>query len=599
MKYLKIEYRVEGLKPEAIQKYEELLQPFEKKYFSRFESNFPNIDTSNIDIVLTDDIWREINKFYEDHGQSQHRLRPKGLEHVVKFASVGVTKKLFWDSRFTGEPGIQILFSVLIEDLIGTYLNNEYEVNEVFDTNTSVKNIAEQLFKIWLSHQISKNETSKIISTEGVNYDDMSELTFAFKKNIRDLHFKYQKDLDNYLFIINVIVEFEIFLRRVIANKTKINLKGFEEFDFEIKSIIQLLDDCNLKFENINDRILQQNQLSILNILKKCDVEIYDSKNLDNIGFKITKGPKDLFPDLIDTHPRIICFIDILGFKSLIDEYENQNISLVLKRLKNVFDATRKAAFEILLNVFQKDIKERLEFKMFSDCIMLSLPYIEFGIDIKSGFHSIAIILNVLQQTFMKEGFYLRGHITLGSYYSDDNMLFSGGLVEAYTNEGTTIYPAVSVNPKIIDKLTQKTEYDDSFPSMKKMIITHSLLSENNNILNPFFTHDAFKSLDSELDKMFGGELKGFGKSIKDIFSKVFENQGVDLDKEIFNDLKTIKDKLFDNYNSQLSIYENFNYSHKARTVASSIIEKYKFLIDLIFWIENEEDNRFKYTFNE
>lgn len=599
MQYLNIKYNINGLGPEDIVKIEKLLQPYESDYFSKLITKFPLIDISNINVVLSDNIWRDINDFYEGHGHTQHKLRPKGLDHLAKFASVKTDKKLFWSSKYTGDLGVKAFFKVLFENLIGSDLEKKNKINKVFDTNTTVRYITDQFFKIWLSHIIAFKETIKIVPTDSIQYDDMNELTFAFKKNIRDLHYQFQIDLDKYLFITNIFLEFEIFIRRILTYKISNHLIGLEEFQEEVVSIVKSLEGTSYSFNHLDGPLLEKNNKHIQSVLRKCGIDIYDNKELNNIGFKPIISPKKLFIDLIDTHPRIICFIDILGFKALIKEYETKNNSLVLKRLKSVFDATRIAAFEILLNTFQKDIKEQLEFKMFSDCITISIPYIEFGVDIKNGFHSMAIILNVLQQTFMKEGFYLRGHVTLGSYYSDENMLFSGGLVEAYENEGKTIYPAVSINKKIIKKLEEKTEYDESLPPMNTLIIKHKLLPSNNSIINPFFTHDTFNSLDTEIDKMFGETFSGLGKKIKGIFTDTFQSSKMDLEGELANDLKTIKEKLSNNFNHQFSVYENLGNTHKERTIASSVIEKYRFINDLIIWREGGINENFEYLLNE
>lgn len=214
-----------------------------------------------------------------------------------------------------------------------------------------------------------------------------------------------------------------------------------------------------------------------------------------------------------------------------------------------------------------------------------------------------AIILNVFQQIFMKEGFYLRGHLTIGSYYSDENMLFSGGLVEAYLNERTTVYPVISINSKVIDKLKQKTEYDDIQPSFEKLIICHSIGNvEHNKILNPYFTIESYKTIDDQINKvidnLLGSGIFELGNTIS--FKKILEKElvkfGIDnIDDELEKDKNKIMEVLVQKYYEQLAVYQDMNNAHNVRTIASQIIEKYKFLFALLRWISGEDDSNFSF----
>src|SRR5690606_39194186 len=118
----------------------------------------------------------------------------------------------------------------------------------------------------------------------------------------------------------------------------------------------------------------------------------------------------------------------------------------------------------------------------------------------------------------MSKGFYLRGHVTVGSHYSDDNMIFSGGLVEAYSNESLTVYPAISINPKVVEKLKLQSEYGEWLPSFEKMVIRHHFGAVKNKIiLNPFFTLDSFKTLNHQLNKLLKNTLD---PALHEIFSQ-------------------------------------------------------------------------------
>ena len=332
-----------------------------------------------------------------------------------------------------------------------------------------------------------------------------------------------------------------------------------------------------------------------------CDVQLIDNEEKDGISLKVKNGPKALFKDLVDTHQRVIAFIDILGFKSIIDEYESNIASSSLRRLKKCFDDSIKIGLKILLNVLKDDIEEMLDYKLFSDCMIISLPYIEFEHDFKLQFYNLSLIINTIQQVFMLEGFYLRGHITTGTYYADEHMIFSGGLVEAYINEGKTKYPIISINSKVCDRLRIETKYDNSLPSMEKLLVEHYLDKTGHSVfLNPYFTIEAYNKADEELSRIFKdvfGEHLGLPQiSIKKIVNNEFIKQGrKDIDSEIIEEKDKIRTALENHYDDQIEIYHDLTYSYSKRNLASQILEKYRFLHALIKWIEDGDNEFFKY----
>jgi len=66
----------------------------------------------------------------------------------------------------------------------------------------------------------------------------------------------------------------------------------------------------------------------------------------------------------------------------------------------------------------------------------------------------------------MTKGFFLRGGISTGSYFADDNMIFSKGLVNAYQLESKkAIYPRVIIDKNIVVRIQ-----NISIESLKEMV---------------------------------------------------------------------------------------------------------------------------------
>ena len=122
MKYIELEYSVNGLQESDKKAIQEFLQPYEEKYFGNFIKTFPQYEIPKIHLHISDDIWVSINEFYSDHDISYDKSRPKGLEHLIKVASTKEKTKYFWASNYFGELAVPIAFQVIIENLIGKQL---------------------------------------------------------------------------------------------------------------------------------------------------------------------------------------------------------------------------------------------------------------------------------------------------------------------------------------------------------------------------------------------------------------------------------------------------------------------------------------------
>ena len=77
--------------------------------------------------------------------------------------------------------------------------------------------------------------------------------------------------------------------------------------------------------------------------------------------------PKKLFKNnIVDTEPRIVAFIDILGFSAIIEEYDSDNYSNILNELHDTLEMAVKVSIENMTDPkMQTDLKEYLEYRMF------------------------------------------------------------------------------------------------------------------------------------------------------------------------------------------------------------------------------------------
>lgn len=203
------------------------------------------------------------------------------------------------------------------------------------------------------------------------------------------------------------------------------------------------------------------------------------------------------------TERRIVGFIDILGFKDMINRYDSGNEPELLNDLKEVINTAGnflKRELPIPSNVNLKNWKDFLEVKVFSDCFCISVPFdhphFAFNENVKLYYQYIS----GFQILLMEKGYFFRGGITIGSYYSDDNLIFSGGLVEAYDLESKIAkMPRVIVSESFLKEIHDQKCYS---------AICMLLIDNDITFVNPF-NHNL---IDSDLvDKMMEEYIKEVG----------------------------------------------------------------------------------------
>lgn len=155
----------------------------------------------------------------------------------------------------------------------------------------------------------------------------------------------------------------------------------------------------------------------------------------------------------------VIAFIDVLGYKDLIEKTSDSNISqdtLILYR--RVLDE----AYEILepytkfLKAFTiglPDLKNQYEVRGFADSIIIGFPIGENRTE--AVLDRIFSLLAHLQLRMVLNGYFLRGAISVGELHLDDSIVFGKGLLEA--QEAEKIY---ACNPRIILTTSTKQEVD-------------------------------------------------------------------------------------------------------------------------------------------
>lgn len=140
---------------------------------------------------------------------------------------------------------------------------------------------------------------------------------------------------------------------------------------------------------------------------------------------------------------RVVLFLDILGFKSIIDKTYNSDGSDNLEQIDRLYEAL-------------KDMKVNVKFRrrasshvvtQFSDSIVVSFEEDEE----KAVFILFDDIQNLLVNLIFK-GIICRGAISYGKLVHDSKIVFGPALIDAYETESkAALYPRVILDKTIVD----------------------------------------------------------------------------------------------------------------------------------------------------
>ncbi len=151
----------------------------------------------------------------------------------------------------------------------------------------------------------------------------------------------------------------------------------------------------------------------------------------------------------------LFVFMDILGFKSIVDDAE-KNIDRADQIIKNI-DELVSDCIKKQLERLHTDFKT--DYIIFSDSICVAVPietvqedkYLDY---LAERLRFLTYIVANIQLYALEYGILLRGAITLGNYFRNENIMFSKALVDAYTAESKqAIYPRVILHHESNDEL--------------------------------------------------------------------------------------------------------------------------------------------------
>lgn len=130
-------------------------------------------------------------------------------------------------------------------------------------------------------------------------------------------------------------------------------------------------------------------------------------------------------------------FLDVLGFSDRIREsYKSKSQDVLLEKFHSILGESIDR-----LKMTSKDTT--FYFKSFTDNVVMAQP--RFSEDLESEFAIILYALKEYQFNMVREGFFVRGGLSIGKLFVDDNSVYGEALLEAYELESKC-----AVNPIVV-----------------------------------------------------------------------------------------------------------------------------------------------------
>lgn len=154
----------------------------------------------------------------------------------------------------------------------------------------------------------------------------------------------------------------------------------------------------------------------------------------------------------------IVFYCDILGFSELVSLNENDPNEKIFQDIKTSIEtgiSILKSLISSPAITTNKELSDKFRYKLFSDNLYVSMSYnYNDEKDFITSFWVILFIARSYQEAMLLKGILIRGGISFGNDYCDDNIIFSPGLIKAYKLENQqAVFSRVIIDTEIVNKL--------------------------------------------------------------------------------------------------------------------------------------------------
>jgi hypothetical protein len=289
----------------------------------------------------------------------------------------------------------------------------------------------------------------------------------------------------------------------------------------------------------------------------------------------------------MENKKHLVAFLDILGFKKLIDDHFSGKNKQALPLLKKALKEAEQFGI-IYSKQYLKQYNIKFSFKQFSDCVCISMP-------LKANYTTIEIygvfinVIRAYQFILLDNRILIRGGISVGGHYENANIIFSDALVKSYKLESqNAIYPRILVDKELLSliqkNLTEQPEQSNIF----HQFYGKSLIKDWDDevFISPFGMIDNLKDVEKEFGVV---ELK----NIIDEYSAA-NKLGTDITFNLLSDLMEKSDIELQIINQLLAFLDK--YLCENTNEKPEVLLKYKWLRQFVIWTLTPEESQIKYS---
>ena len=154
--------------------------------------------------------------------------------------------------------------------------------------------------------------------------------------------------------------------------------------------------------------------------------------------------------------PALVCYADILGFRSMTeDALESGEGMEFLRRIKHSLDV----AYEKVRNYQMLDgmaTHPVFDMKVFTDNIVVAYPLRNPGWDFgEPELGELLMLFGEVQADLAVDGFFLRGAITAGEHYQDQDIVYGQALLEAVDLDKSGMPPRLVIGKSVEPLISQ------------------------------------------------------------------------------------------------------------------------------------------------
>lgn len=164
-------------------------------------------------------------------------------------------------------------------------------------------------------------------------------------------------------------------------------------------------------------------------------------------------------PKLVNS---VVCAIDILGFSQMIvDSSRDGYGSKLLKEVSYLINKNKRC---IIPNKYSEG-----KIKIYTDNMIVGYPINDDGEEELNE-----ILDNVAEYQFNLsiEGLFVRGGVSVGDFYINDDIVFGPALLDAHNTESQlACYPRIILDDKTVKRLKKYINYYDVAPQESKILI--------------------------------------------------------------------------------------------------------------------------------